>query len=73
MNENILLAVVKSILSSGLDMSQPIMPEPASSCRMSPAVTIGPMPSSMREPRCEAKITLRYTNGSPDCGSKLIP
>src|SRR3990170_7106139 len=34
---------------------------------MSPAVTIGPMPSSIREPLCEAKMTRRYRNGSPCC------
>lgn len=65
MNEKILLAVVNSIRSSGLPMSQSIMPDPASSCRISPAVTMGPMPSSMRLPRCEANMTLRYRNGSP--------
>ena len=64
-NENSLLAVVNSIRSSGLDMSAPIMPEPASSWSMSPAVTMGPIPSSMRLPRWLANITLRYWNGSP--------
>ncbi len=53
-----LLAEVKSPLSSEFDMSHLMMDDPASNCRINPAVTIGPMPSSIKVPRLEAKITL---------------
>ena len=53
-----LLAEVKSPLSSEFDMSHLMIEEPASNCRINPAVTMGPMPSSIRVPRLEAKITL---------------
>ena len=56
--EKTLLATVKRLLSSGSPMSHFIIAEPASNCRIKPAVTIGPMPSSIRVPRLEAKITL---------------
>ena len=57
-----LLAEVNSPLSSGFDMSHLMMDEPASNCRINPAVTMGPMPSSMSVPRLEAKITLNEPN-----------
>ena len=52
-----LLAEVKSPLSSGFDKSHFMMFEPASNCRIKPAVTIGPMPSSINVPWFEAKMT----------------
>jgi len=57
--EKNLLAVVKRDRSSGSEKSQAIMPDPASNWRIRPAVTMGPIPSSIREPLCEAKITRR--------------
>ena len=69
--ENTLLAMVNNPLSSGLDMSHFIMAEPAKSCRIKPAVTIGPIPSSISVPRFEAKITLNAPYFS--CTVELIP
>ncbi len=62
--EKTLLAMVNKPLSSGLDMSQFMSAEPASSWRISPAVTMGPMPSSISVPRFEAKITRSAPNWS---------
>ena len=59
-----LLADVNNPLSSELDMSHLIIDEPASNCRIKPAVTIGPMPNSISVPRFEAKITLKAPNSS---------
>jgi len=56
--EKTLLADVKSPLSSWLDMSHLIIDEPTSNWRIKPAVTMGPIPSSIKVPRLEAKITL---------------
>jgi hypothetical protein len=55
-NENTLLAVVKSALCSGLELSNSMISEPARSWMMRPAVTMGPIPSSRRVPRVEAKM-----------------
>lgn len=63
--EKNLLAVVNKPLSSGSDMSQPIIPDPTRSCSISPAVTIGPIPSSIRVPRFEANIIRRYVRSQP--------
>ena len=60
-----MLAVVKSARSSGLEKSTSMMPEPARSWMMRPAVTMGPMPSSISVPRLEAKMTRRVYIGSP--------
>lgn len=57
--ENALLADVKRARSSGFVMSHAIMPAPTRSCRISPPVTMGPIPSSMSVPLLEANITLR--------------
>ena len=43
--------------SSGFLKSNLRMSEPLSNCIKSPAVTIGPIPSSTKDPCCEAKIT----------------
>ena len=60
-----LLAVVNKPLSSGFDLSKDMMSDPARSCIISPAVTIGPIPSSIREPLLDAKIILIVAKGSP--------
>ena len=62
--EKTLLAMVNRPRSSESPMSHCMMAEPARSWRIKPAVTIGPMPSSMSVPRLEAKITLRALNRS---------
>ena len=43
--------------SSGRLKSNFRISDPLSNCMRSPAVTIGPIPSSTKEPCCEAKIT----------------
>jgi len=63
--EKNLLAVVKRERSSGFVKSTAIIPDPARSCRIRPAVTMGPIPSSMRVPLLEAKITRRYVSSHP--------
>ena len=62
--EKTLLATVNMPLSSEFDMSHCMMAEPANSCSINPAVTMGPIPSSMRVPRFEAKITRSALNWS---------
>ena len=59
-----LLAEVNNPLSSEFDMSHSMIEEPASNCKIKPAVTIGPMPNSINVPRLEAKITLNEPNWS---------
>ncbi len=63
--EKTLLAVVNKPRSSGFPMSHSIIAEPAKSCRINPAVTIGPIPSSIRLPRLDAKI-IRRAASSPN-------
>ncbi len=58
MMEKTLFALVNRALSSGSVKSTVIISEPAKSWRINPAVTIGPIPSSVNVPRVEAKITL---------------
>ena len=67
--EKTLLAEVNRLLSSEFPMSHCMMAEPTSSWRINPAVTIGPMPSSMSVPRFEAKITLMAVYSWPCCPS----
>ena len=62
--EKTLLATVKRLRSCESPMSHWIMAEPARSWRIKPAVTIGPMPSSISVPRFEAKMTLSALNWS---------
>ena len=62
--ESTLLAPVKSDLSAGLVKSTLIIFDPDSTCRISPAVTMGPIPSSTSVPRFEAKMTLKGPKGS---------
>ncbi len=62
--ERILLALVNSDRSSGLLMSMFTIFDPAKTCRIKPAVTMGPIPSSISVPRFEAKITLSEPRGS---------
>ena len=59
---NTLLAEVNNPLSSAFDISHSIIEEPASSCKIKPAVTMGPIPSCIRVPLFEAKITLSELN-----------
>ncbi len=54
-----LLADVNRALSSGLVKSRRINSAPTSSCSISPAVTIGPIPRVVRVPICEANITFK--------------
>ena len=70
MKLNTLLAVVNSPRSSGSDLSNEIISAPANNWIISPAVTIGPIPSSIRVPLLDAKMILIVANGSPpvDCG-----
>ncbi len=69
--ERNLLATVNKPRSSGLDISQLIKEEPARSWRINPAVTMGPIPSSIRVPRLLAKITRKAPNWS--CTLEEIP
>ena len=50
--------------SSGLLMSILTILDPARTCRINPAVTIGPIPNSIRVPRFEAKMTRSAPRGS---------
>ena len=59
-----LVDVPKSALSSGFPRSILRMSLPWRSWRISPAVTIGPIPSSVSVPCEDAKITLRNANWS---------
>ena len=43
-------------------MSHSIIEEPASNCKIKPAVTIGPIPNCINVPLFEAKITLNELN-----------
>ena len=63
--EKTLLADVNRLRSSEFPMSHCMMAEPTSSWSIKPAVTIGPIPSSMSVPRFEAKITLRAVYSLP--------
>ena len=63
-NVRILVDEPKIALSSGFPRSSLSRSLPWSSWRMSPAVTMGPIPSSMRVPWLEAKIILRNANWS---------
>ncbi len=59
-----MLAVVNSALCSGSVLSNSIISEPAKSCMIRPAVTMGPMPSSSNVPLCEANINRIVVRGS---------
>ncbi len=59
MNVKTLLKAEKTDLSSGFEKSRWMSSEPTSNCEMRPAVTMGPMPSSISEPSVEAKMTRR--------------
>ncbi len=59
---NTLLAEVNKPLSSEFDMSHWMIEDPASNWRIKPAVTMGPMPSCIRVPLLDAKITRSWLN-----------
>jgi len=63
--EKTLLADVNRLRSSEFPMSHCMMAEPTSNWSINPAVTIGPMPSSMSVPRFEANITLKAVYSLP--------
>ena len=70
--ESTLLAPVKRARSPGLLKSTLIILEPDRTWSMSPAVTIGPIPSSTSVPLWLAKMTRRGPKGSltpPVCGT----